>query len=285
MSNKEITRFFVSEAGLIEVLDFKKRTFKQALKPFLKKGWKNDPCKLAAAMHKSSDLRDAVMVIRNAYLDHFEKLSDDLLQKISQEPTAAPKDDAASKKADKLLEEAYQDMLAATVLLSDIATKSLTNWVRTLSSHDYADLVEELRFFLIHEVTDTFNVWDASVDTPDGQAVTLLLDLAPDDFDEFEFELAESRQPGVPVRISTSKPVEELNAIAQKLELDIEFRSSRADSKSESNPAAASPAKPRKKAVKPAAVKKAEQKRASQKSSGRKSAAGKKLEKEAPKAK
>ena len=129
MSKKETTRFFVNEAGFIEVLDFKKRTFKQALKPFLKKGWKDDPRKLAKAMHKSSDLRDAVMVIRNAYLDHFEKLSDDLLQKISQEPTEALKDSAADKKSDKLLEEAYQDMLAATVLLSDIATKSLTNWV------------------------------------------------------------------------------------------------------------------------------------------------------------
>ena len=265
MSKKETTRFFVNEAGLIEVLDFKKRTFKQALKPFLKKGWKDDPRKLAKAMHKSSDLRDAVMVIRNAYLDHFEKLSDDLLQKISQEPTEALKDSAADKKSDKLLEESYQDMLAATVLLSDIATKSLTNWVRTLSPRDYADLVEELRFFLIHEVTDTFNVWDASVDTPDGQAVTLLLDLAPDDFDEFEFELNESKQPGVPVRISTKKSVDELNAIAQKIELDIEFRSSRTDS---AKPAEKLPARP-------VTIKKTVQKRTAKKTSAKKSTAKK----------
>ena len=265
MSKKETTRFFVNEAGFIEVLDFNKRTFKQALKPFLKKGWKDDPRNRAKAMHKSSDLRDAVMVIRNAYLDHFEKLSDDLLQKISQEPTEALKDSAADKKSDKLLEEAYQDMLAATVLLSDIATKSLTNWIRTLSPRDYADLVEELRFFLIHEVTDKFNVWDASVDTPYGQAVTLLLDLAPDDFDEFEFELNESNQPGVPVRISTKKSVDELNAIAKKIELDIEFRSSRV--------ACDKPAE--KQSARPAAMKKAVSKSASKKTAVKKSAAAK----------
>ncbi len=228
MSKNRVTRFFVNEAGQVEVLDFQKRTFKQALKPILKKGWKRDPVKLVAAMHRSSDLRDAVRVIRDAYLTHFEKLSDDLLARICNDTkTAQGVSEKASAAVDPALEESYQDLLAVTVLLSDIATKSLTNWVRTLSRADYGDLVEELRFFLLHDVTENFHAWDSTVDTPQGQAVTLILDLAPDDQDAFDFNLEETDDPLVPLRLVADKSVEELNAIAAEAGLDIEFRASR----------------------------------------------------------
>lgn len=210
MSKKKITRFCINEAGQLEVLDFKKRTFKQALKPFLKKGWKHDPDKLVAGMHRSSDLRDAVIVIRDAYLEHFEKLSDELLMRLSVEIT------------DDELEGTYQHLLAVTVLLSEICTRSLSNWVRTLSSADYDDLIEELRIFLAHEVTENFHAWDAAVDTPQGQAVTLLMDLAPDDQDAFAFELVQNEDAST-LCFATTKTAEELNAIVRESGLDIEF--------------------------------------------------------------
>lgn len=214
MSKKKITRFRINEAGLLEVLDFKKRTFKQALKPFLKKGWKHDPDKLVAGMHRSSDLRDAVIVIRDAYLEHFEKLSDELLVRLCEPRSAEITDDE--------LEGTYQHLLAVTVLLSEICTRSLSNWVRTLSSADYDDLVEELRIFLAHEVTENFHAWDAAVDTPQGQAVTLLMDLAPDDQDAFAFELVQNEDAST-LGFATTKTAEELNAIVRESGLDIEF--------------------------------------------------------------
>ena len=214
MSKKKITRFCINEAGQLEVLDFKKRTFKQALKPFLKKGWKHDPDKLVAGMHRSSDLRDAVIVIRDAYLEHFEKLSDELLMRLCEPRSVEITDDE--------LEETYQHLLAVTVLLSEICTRSLSNWVRTLSSADYDDLIEELRIFLAHEVTENFHAWDAAVDTPQGQAVTLLMDLAPDDQDAFAFELVQNEDAST-LCFATTKTAEELNAIVRESGLDIEF--------------------------------------------------------------
>lgn len=214
MSKKKITRFRINEAGQLEVLDFKKRTFKQALKPFLKKGWKHDPDKLVAGMHRSSDLRDAVIVIRDAYLEHFEKLSDELLMRLCEPRSAEITDDE--------LEGTYQHLLAVTVLLSEICTRSLSNWVRTLSSADYDDLIEELRIFLAHEVTENFHAWDAAVDTPQGQAVTLLMDLAPDDQDAFAFELVQNEDAST-LCFATTKTAEELNAIVRESGLDIEF--------------------------------------------------------------
>ena len=214
MSKKKITRFCINEAGQLEVLDFKKRTFKQALKPFLKKGWKHDPDKLVAGMHRSSDLRDAVIVIRDAYLEHFEKLSDELLMRLCELRSVEITDDE--------LEGTYQHLLAVTVLLSEICTRSLSNWVRTLSSADYDDLIEELRIFLAHEVTENFHAWDAAVDTPQGQAVTLLMDLAPDDQDAFAFELVQNEDAST-LCFATTKTAEELNAIVRESGLDIEF--------------------------------------------------------------
>lgn len=214
MSKKKITRFCINEAGQLEVLDFKKRTFKQALKPFLKKGWKHDPDKLVAGMHRSSDLRDAVIVIRDAYLEHFEKLSDELLMRLCEPRSVEITDDE--------LEGTYQHLLAVTVLLSEICTRSLSNWVRTLSSADYDDLIEELRIFLAHEVTENFHAWDAAVDTPQGQAVTLLMDLAPDDQDAFAFELVQNEDAST-LCFATTKTAEELNAIVRESGLDIEF--------------------------------------------------------------
>ena len=214
MSKKKITRFRINEAGQLEVLDFKKRTFKQALKPFLKKGWKHDPDKLVAGMHRSSDLRDAVIVIRDAYLEHFEKLSDELLMRLCEPRSVEITDDE--------LEGTYQHLLAVTVLLSEICTRSLSNWVRTLSSADYDDLIEELRIFLAHEVTENFHAWDAAVDTPQGQAVTLLMDLAPDDQDAFAFELVQNEDAST-LCFATTKTAEELNAIVRESGLDIEF--------------------------------------------------------------
>ena len=214
MSKKKITRFRINEAGQLEVLDFKKRTFKQALKPFLKKGWKHDPDKLVAGMHRSSDLRDAVIVIRDAYLEHFEKLSDELLMRLCEPRSAEITDDE--------LEGTYQHLLAVTVLLSEICTRSLSNWVRTLSSADYDDLIEELRIFLAHKVTENFHAWDAAVDTPQGQAVTLLMDLAPDDQDAFAFELVQNEDAST-LCFATTKTAEELNAIVRESGLDIEF--------------------------------------------------------------
>lgn len=251
MPKHQITRFFVNEAGQIEVLDFHRRTFKQALKPFLKKGWKKDPGKLVKAMHRSSDLREAVIVIRDAYLDHFNKLTDELITRLCDEPQA--QSPSAAEQAD--LEDAYKDLLAVTVLLTDISTKSLTNWVHTLAEGDYGDLVEELRIFLLHEVTPNFHVWDAAVDTPEGQAVTLLMDLAPDDQEAFGFELVQDEEASS-LCYATTRSVDELNAIAHDSELNIEFRASRAEpSKAAEAGDAAEPAQP--KAAKPEKAQKA----------------------------
>lgn len=235
MSKKKITRFRINEAGLLEVLDFKKRTFKQALKPFLKKGWKHDPDKLVAGMHRSSDLRDAVIVIRDAYLEHFEKLSDELLMRLCEPRSAEITDDE--------LEGIYQHLLAVTVLLSEICTRSLSNWVRTLSSADYDDLIEELRIFLAHEVTENFHAWDAAVDTPQGQAVTLLMDLAPDDQDAFAFELVQNEDAST-LGFATTKTAEELNAIVRESGLDIEFVALKAEKPAAKDPKTESAAAP-----------------------------------------
>lgn len=281
VAKNTITRFLINEAGQIEVLDFKQRTFKQALKPFLKKGWKHDPDKLLAAMNRSSDLRDAVIVIRDAYLEHFEKLSDELLVRLCE--TRSPQDNEDD------LEETYQDLLAVTVLLSEISTKSLSNWVRTLSAGDYGDLIEELRIFLVHEVTENFHAWDAAVDTPQGQAVTLLMDLAPDDQDAFEFELVQNEDAST-LCFATTKTPEELNAIARESGLDIEFLARLSEKAAGSAARAAAPAtqsktegkneqqKKRRKTVRAGAAAKAPQAQKAGRNAGKTKSSGKTAE-------
>lgn len=264
--------YLVATNGLITVKNFEPRTFGDALGGSLKKGWKKDPAKLAAAVASDPDVLTAAVGLMGATQDILAKELDKLSDKINGiYETAINDNDRDFTKAEiKLLDKLEPNADQLSEDLEDMVTMPPSHWLLLSSKKSYKVIARVFEEFFNLPVVDGWECFSPALDTPEGLAAHELRAFGLGAVETFGLEFNYDTEIA-PASVSTTLTIAELNAAAAEAGYPVSFVEDvipqRASAMKEEEPEKkAAPAKkpaakkaPAKKAVaekKPAAAKK-----------------------------
>lgn len=222
-------QFLIGKNGQIEVGDFEPRTMKMALKPFLAKGWKKNPKLLVKAMRQSPDLMGMVLSIRNGFAGFLEEKRVDIEVQIGEKTEMLLKelDEEAKSKFDPMNDEEltrqYELLNIVDLFLWSIEENSLPDWVASLVPEEYAMIVDLLKKTLKGDVTEDSYVFNPAYDTPEGAAVTLMMELSPERLDELDIRFGWADMVEAPLAVSTGMDPDKMNEICENAGLNVRF--------------------------------------------------------------
>lgn len=267
--SNEIINFLIGKNGQLEVADFQPRTMKMALKPFFKKGWKKSPKLLVKAMRQSPDLMGIVLSIRNGFAGYLEESRVNIEVQIGEKTELLLKelDEVAREKFDPMSDEdlarLYGMLNVVDLFLWSIEENSLPDWVLSLVAEEYEMVVDLLKKTIKGDVTEDSFIFNPAYDTAQGAAVTLMMELAPEQLDALDIRFGWADMFEAPLTVSTKMTVEKLNAQCQEMGLRIAFAKkgaktakAKADKPAESEVTDVTPIKTASKSLKAAADKK-----------------------------
>ncbi len=252
--------YLVAPNGLITVKNFEPRTFGDALGGSLKKGWKKDPAKLAAAVASDPDVLTAAVGLMGAAQDILAKELDKLSDQINGiYETAINDNDRDFTKAEiKLLDKLEPNADQLSEDLEDMATMPPSHWLLASSKKSYKIIARVFEEFFNLPVVDGWECFSPALDTPDGLAAHELRAFGLGAVDAFGLEFNYGEEIA-PASVSTTLSVAELNAAAAEAGYPVSFVEvvvpQRAADIKEEAPAKKAPAK-KAAAKKPAAEKK-----------------------------
>ncbi len=221
--------FLIGKKGRLEVADLEPRTMKMALKPFLKKGWKKSPELLVKAMRQSPDLMGMVLLIRNSFASYLEESRVNIEVQIGEKTDLLLKElDAQAKEHfdpmdDDELTRLYDMLYIVDLFLWSIEENSLPEWVLTLVPEEYEMVVDLLKKTLKGDVTESSFIFNPAYDTADGAAVTLMMELSPEQLDALDIRFTWVDMFEAPLAVATGMKVDELNAKSKELGLAMDF--------------------------------------------------------------
>ena len=225
----DIINFLIGKNGQLEVADFEPRTMKMALKPFLKKGWKKSPKLLVKAMRQSPDLMGMVLSIRNGFAGYLEETRVNIEVQIGEKTELLLKelDDVAREKFDPMNDEEltrlYDMLNVVDLFLWSIEENSPPEWVLSLVPEEYEMVVDLVKKTIKGDVTEDSFIFNPAYDTAEGAAVTLMMELSPEQLDALDIRFGWADMFEAPLAVSTEMAVEKLNAECEKMGLRIAF--------------------------------------------------------------
>ncbi len=216
--------YLVATNGLITVKNFEPRTFGDALGGSLKKGWKKDPAKLAAAVASDPDVLTAAVGLMGATQDILAKELDKLSDKINGiYETAINDNDRDFTKAEiKLLDKLEPNADQLSEDLEDMVTMPPSHWLLLSSKKSYKVIARVFEEFFNLPVVDGWECFSPALDTPEGLAAHELRAFGLGAVETFGLEFNYDTEIA-PASVSTTLTVAELNAAAAEAGYPVSF--------------------------------------------------------------
>ena len=211
------TTYVVAHNGLITVKNFEPRTFGDALAGNLKKGWKKDPSKLAAAVRENADLLTAAAGLIGAAQEILGKELDKLSDQINgiYETAINDNDRDFTEKEIKLLDKLEPNADRLSEDLEDMVTLAPADWLELASKKSYKIIVKVFEEFFALPVVDGWECFSPAIDTPEGRAAHELRGLGLCAVEDFELDFNYTTEIA-PASVKTSYTIEELNTAAEQ---------------------------------------------------------------------
>ncbi len=216
--------YLVASNGLITVKNFEPRTFGDALGGSLKKGWKKDPAKLAAAVASDPDVLTAAVGLMGAAQDILAKELDKLSDKINGiYETAINDNDRDFTKAEiKLLDKLEPNADQLSEDLEDMVTMPPSHWLLLSSKKSYKVIARVFEEFFSLPVVDGWECFSPALDTPEGLAAHELRAFGLGAVETFGLEFNYDAEIA-PASVSTTLTVAELNEAAAEAGYPVSF--------------------------------------------------------------
>ena len=216
--------FLVAADGLITVKNFEPRTFGDALGGNLKKGWKKDAAKLAAAVEETPDLLTAAVGLMGAAQDilagELDKLSDQINS--IYETAINDSDRDFTKEEIKLLDKLEPNVDQLSEDLEDMATMAPSAWLLLSSKKSYKVITKVFGEFFKLPVVDGWECFSPSLDTPAGRAAHNLRCMGLGAADAFELEFGYESEIA-PEFVKTKMKIDALNEAAKQAGFAVSF--------------------------------------------------------------
>lgn len=229
MTEPKTTQYIVNEEGVLEVKNFKARTFGEALVGVLDKGWDKKPTVLAKACVKSPDILTIIIGIMNSFAEYLWTHRAKVEAKIEKRTAALEKSckketfDAEVVRQDNTLKLLYKDLAFYDERLWALEEKTPCEWLSKIGKVEFTAIVEGLKEFLETEVTEAWCAFIPALDTAQGKAVEDMRQLSADMMDALDLRFLANDGISLPLAVSTTLTATEANKVAKAANLPIKF--------------------------------------------------------------
>jgi len=230
MAKKSCTTFLVHKDGVLEIKDFTARTFADALKRDLPKGWEKKPQKLAKAVMRSPDLLTIIIGIMNSFSEYLwrerGKVEDAIAKRTGEVEASCSKDkafDATLLRDDKELKGLYKTLAFYDERLWALEERTPHVWLAKLQKTEFPAIVEGVQQFLAEPVNDAWCAYSPALDCAEGQAVETTRRLSADMLEALQLKFCLAEGASLPLAVATDLSAEDANKVAQKLKLEMHF--------------------------------------------------------------